>query len=53
MAKKKGCLGCLGAIFKWIWFGYLGFMIIGAIFGGIVSIFDDSDDENMHLADEL
>ena len=51
MAKKKGCLGCLGAIFKWIWFGYLGFMIIGAIFSGIVSIFDDSDDENMHLAD--
>ena len=32
MAKKKGCLGCLSAIFKWIWFGYLGFMIIGAIF---------------------
>ena len=51
MAKKKGSLGCLGAIFKWIWFGYLGFMIIGAIFSGIVSIFDDSDDENMHLAD--
>ena len=51
MAKKKGCLGCLGAIFKWIWFGYLGFMIIGAIFSGIVSIFDDNDDENMHLAD--
>lgn len=51
MAKKKGCLGCLGAIFKWIWIGYLGFMIIGAIFSGIVSIFDDSDDENIHLAD--
>ena len=51
MAKKKGSLGCLGAIFKWIWFGYLGFMIIGAIFSGIVSIFDDSDDENIYLAD--
>lgn len=51
MAKKKGCLGCFGSIFTWIWVGYLGFMIIGAIFSGIVSIFDDSDDENMHLAD--
>ena len=51
MAKKKGSLGWLDAIFKLIWFGFLGFMIIGAIFSGIVSIFDDSDDENIYLAD--
>lgn len=49
--KKKGCLSCIGSFFKWIWFGYLGIIIIGTIFSGIFSIFDDSDDENMHLAD--
>jgi len=52
MAKKKsGCLTSIGKFFSWIWFGYLGIMIIGAIFSSFISIFDDGDDENMHLAD--
>lgn len=51
MAKKKGCLGCLGTIFNWIWWGYLGIMLISGIFGSISSLFDNNDDMNMHLAD--
>ena len=51
MGNKKGCFGCLGTIFNFVWICYFGFMLIGIIFGGIVSIFDDSEDENMRLAD--
>lgn len=51
MAKRqKGCLGCIGSLFQWIWLGYFSIMIIGSIFAGIFSLFSNSGD-NTKLAD--
>lgn len=52
MAKRqKGCLGCIGSLFKCIVLGYVYFVTIFAIFAGIFSLFDDNDEETMQLAD--
>lgn len=51
MAKKKNRVsGCLTAIWKFFWLGFFGIYILGAIIGGISSIFED-DTENVKLAD--
>lgn len=51
MSSRKGCFGWIGKI---ITFGYLTIVILVILFGafsGIISLFEDSDEENISLAD--
>lgn len=50
MAKGKVNVGCFGRVFSFIWFIYIGFMLIGTVFSGLVALFDDNS-ENVSLAD--
>ncbi len=55
--KKKGCLTSIENFFKWTLVGFLVIIYYGSIysmgvvFNEIISILDDSADENIHLAD--